>query len=91
MLIIIVILNSWSECMPFRFWLKTENNGNDVIKVMCFNISCTSYDINPKVEKLTKLIFDHKPDVLFVAEISDTNKPVLDSLLNSKPSVNPVL
>lgn len=81
LLLVVVILNSWSECISFRLWQVTNKGDKEALKVMSFNISGTSADIQPKAEKLKKIIANYNPDVLFVAEISDKNKPILDSLL----------
>lgn len=83
LLAIVLILNSWSECIPIRLWYRADQSHQETLKVMSFNIGGTSSDIHPRVVKLAKLIFDYNPDVLFVAEVSDKNKPLLDSLLKN--------
>ena len=43
--LVVVILNSWSECIPFRLWEVTNKSDKEALKVMSFNISGTSTDI----------------------------------------------
>lgn len=43
--LVVVILNSWSECIPFRLWGVTKKGDKEALKVMSFNISGTSADI----------------------------------------------
>lgn len=45
LLLVVVILNSWSECFSFRLWQVTNKGDKEALKVMSFNISGTSADI----------------------------------------------
>ncbi len=80
-LLVAVGLNWWAECIPFRLWPVNDSGGDQSIKVMSFNISGTSADIHPKVSALVSLIKQYDPDLIFIAEISNKNKPVLDSIM----------
>lgn len=81
LIIVIVVLNWWAECIPFRLWSVNDISDVPPIKVMSFNISGTSKDIHPKVAALVSLIKRYAPDIIFISEISNENKPVLDSLM----------
>lgn len=80
-LLLAICLNWWAECIPFRLWPVNGAGDGQTIKVMSFNISGTSADIHPKVSTLVSLIKRYDPDLIFIAEISNKNKPVLDSLM----------
>ena len=79
-LMIIIALNWWSECFPIHFNSRSKNG--ECLKVMSFNINGTIGDITKKAPRLAEIIAKYNPDVLFVSELSDKNKPILDSLLN---------
>ncbi len=78
-LVVIFTLNWWAKCFPIHICQKGDNKG--CLKVMSFNINGTTEDISPKTPKLAELINKYNPDVLFVSELSDKNKPIMDSLL----------
>ncbi len=80
-IIILILLNWWAECIPFRLWAVNAVRGDRIVKVMSFNISGTATDIHSKALGLAQLIFSCDPDIVFIAEISNKNKPVLDSLM----------
>lgn len=78
-LVVIVSLNWWAECFPIHFCSKAKNE--ECLKVMSFNINGTMDDIAEKSSRLAEIFIKYNPDVLFVTELSDKNKPILDSLL----------
>jgi endonuclease/exonuclease/phosphatase family metal-dependent hydrolase len=77
--VVIVSLNWWAECFPIHFYTKAKNR--ECLKVMSFNINATVGDFAKKASGLVEIIIKYNPDVLFVSELSDKNKPILDSLL----------
>ena len=79
-LVLIIALNWWAECFSINFATKAKNVV--CLKVMTFNINGTIGDITKKAPRLAEIIAKYNPDVLFVSELSDKNKPILDSLLN---------
>lgn len=81
LIVLLVVVNWWSECIPFRLWPLCEKSGSRSIKVLTFNICSTKVDISKKAEKLVKIIVDNSPDIIYVAEINKHNKRLLDTLL----------
>ena len=81
LIVLSIVVNWWSECIPFRLWPLCEKSGYRSIKVLTFNISSTKVDISKKAEKLANLIGKKSPDIIYVSELSETNKPLLDLML----------
>ena len=77
-LVVCVALNWWAKCFPIHICSKGENR--ECLKVMTFNINGTIGDISKKAPKLAELINKYNPDILFVSELSDKNKLIMDSL-----------
>ena len=84
LIVLAFILNWWTECIPFRLWPFNEVDGDKSIKVMGFNIDDSKGDFCTKAPKLAQLIIKYAPDIIFVSEISDANKPLLDSLMTKE-------
>ena len=89
LLVLAAILNWWAECIPLRFWQINENGNDRTIKVMSFNIDGTKEDFMIKAPQLARQIINYAPDIIFVAELCEKNKPYLDTLLlNDYPYIN---
>ena len=84
LLVLVLILNWWAECIPFRLWPLNDRGGEKDLTVMSFNIDGTKEDFCSKAPKLTQLIKKYAPDIIFVAEVGDANRPVLDSLMTEE-------
>jgi endonuclease/exonuclease/phosphatase (EEP) superfamily protein YafD len=89
LLVLAAILNWWAECIPLRLWQINENGNDRTIKVMSFNIDGTKEDFRIKAPQLARQIINYAPDIIFIAELCEKNKPYLDTLLlNDYPYIN---
>ena len=79
---IIVVLNYWAECIPFRLHSICDKCDN-CLKLMTFNINGASDDINKRVVGIVDLIKCIDPDVVFLAEYGENSNHLLDSMLTN--------
>lgn len=84
LLICILYLNWWAECIPFRFRSLSDEKKSRIIKVMSFNIDGSSDDIDSKVYRIVSLIENCSPDVVFIAEYCEHDIKAIDTLLRKK-------
>ncbi len=81
LLLFATLVNSWVECIPYRFcYLHEEENAN-TIKLLTFNINGNKESIYDKASKISHLIVQESPDIVFLAELSNENKVILDTFL----------
>lgn len=56
LMVFAIIVNWWSECIPFRLWPVCQNTVSRSISVLTFNISTTKEKKDEKAEMLAILI-----------------------------------
>lgn len=81
LMVFAIIVNWWSECIPFRLWPVCQNTVSRSISVLTFNISTTKEKKAEKAEMLAILIGKKSPDIIYVSELSKSSKRSLDTLL----------
>lgn len=82
LIVLAIVVNWWSECIPFRLWPICEKAGFRSISVFAFNINTTSGYISEKVNKLVCIIEKNNPDVIYFSELSTPNRLFLDTSLS---------
>ena len=80
LLVIMVVLNLWAECIPFRVY-SVKEDCDKCIKLLTFNIDGASDDFGNRVIGIADLIQSINPDVVFLAEYGEEDNHGLDSLL----------
>lgn len=80
LLVLAIVVNWWSECIPFRLWPLCEKSGPRRICVLTFNISATKKKIGEKVEKLINIVGETSPDIIYLSELCEPNKSLIDTL-----------
>lgn len=80
-MISILLLNFWYECIPLRF-ISTENEEKgQTIRAMSFNINGSSEDILTRLPEIIDFVTNNKPDVIFIAEYPELYYNKTDTLL----------
>lgn len=80
-LIIVLLLNNWTECVPLRLWKLSGGSEGKCIRVMSFNIDGSSEDILTRLPEIINFIQRYKPDVIFIAEYPELYYNKADTLL----------
>lgn len=81
LLIVVVVINWYFECVPFRLWPINNQSEKKSIKIMSFNIDGANKNISDRAEKIIDIINNKNPDVVFLAEFYEDDLNVLDTLL----------
>lgn len=79
-----LILNCWSECIPFRFWPIKESCPNKTIKMLSFNMEGMDGNLAKKVAKIDKIIHEKAPDFIYLTEFCEQNVCSIDTLMRTK-------
>ena len=79
--ILTIVVNWWGECIPFRLWPMHEKESPYNVRVLTFNIGSSRKNISDKIDKLTDLIRNNKPDIIYITELGNSIKPLLDTSL----------
>ena len=79
--IITLLLNWCCECIPYRLSYKSGYYGEDVLKVICFNIDGSTGNLQEKARNVRNFLGDYSPDIVFIAEYDDIHPNIMDSLL----------
>ena len=80
--IIVIAINNWSECIPYRICSIDRGCGNS-LKVFVFNAEGSGEDTRIKGQGILDLVNETNPDVVFISEFFGRNAYYLDSLLSS--------
>ena len=81
--LLIFTLNWWGECIPLRLYKKTPSY-NKNLRVLSFNIEGTVGDYYKKESGILKLVRQHSPDIVFLAEYNEQYANSMDSLLRKE-------
>lgn len=79
--VLAIVVNLWSECIPFRISPLCEKTSSRCIRVLTFNIKDSKERKGDKAEKLANLIGKKSLDIVYISELNKYNKRLLDTLL----------
>ena len=77
---IMLAVNWWSECIPFRICILKDSNNSNRLSIMCFNIDGSDGDIDEKAKNVREFIKHYSPDIVFIAEFNEQSPNPLNSI-----------
>lgn len=79
--VVMLALNWWYKCIPFRLYGLDDTNDSSRLKIMCFNIDGSSGDVIEKAKNIKELIKKISPNIVFIAEFNEQFPKPLHSAL----------
>lgn len=79
--VVMLALNWWYKCIPFRLYGLDDTNDSSRLKIMCFNIDGSSGDVIEKAKNIKELIKKLSPNIVFIAEFNEQFPKPLHSAL----------
>lgn len=79
--VVMLALNWWYKCIPFRLYGLIDTNDPCRLKIMCFNIDSSSGDNIEKAKNIKELIKKFSPNIVFIAEFNEQFPKPLHSAL----------
>jgi len=79
--VVMLALNWWYKCIPFRLYGLNNTNDSCRLKILCFNIDGSCGDIIEKAKSIKELINKLSPNIVFIAEFNEQFPKPLHSAL----------
>ena len=81
LLVIALFINWRTKCIPLRLFSFSKGIRGRILRVMSFNVNSNFSGIIIRAKEVSSLIKRHSPDVVFITELNDQNRELMDEIL----------